>query len=155
MLLSLNPNHFIGLVKTVPETNELWLDINSTDAGIEHFYVFADFMKRSWNIDNDSFKNIQGALSEALLNAVEHGNKWAEEKQIHIHARCLNDYFIISLHDEGDGFNYKKIANPTDAENRTQPGGRGIFLMNYLSDDVQFSDGGKRVKLLFRNKSRF
>lgn len=155
MLTLENPKQDIHTIKDLPGNNDLWLDINTTQLGIAHFDEFADFMKRAWNIDDSSFLNIYTALSEALMNAADHGNAWEENKQIHIHARRDQEHFIISIRDEGEGFNYKRIANPTDIENRTKVGGRGIFIMNYLADITRYSEFGRCVQLFFRNTTRF
>ena len=144
------PQQFIKTEQDLPGNTDLWLDISTTRLGIAHFFEFADFMKRAWNIDDTSYQNLYVALSEALTNSADHGNKWVEEKQIHIHARRDEEHYIISITDEGDGFNYKRIGNPTDIENRIKAGGRGVFIMNYLADNVQYSENGKRVVLFFR-----
>ena len=134
-------------------TEDLWLDINTTEPGIEHFYEFTDFMRRAWNIEDACFTNMEIALSEALINAAEHGNKWNEEKQIHAHASFDDEQFIISIKDEGSGFDSTGTANSSAHKNMTKPGGRGILIMKSLADYVQYSDGGKCVKLIFRNKT--
>ncbi len=151
MLLSLHPTQFIKTKKESSVTDDLWLSIRTTDAGIEHFYEFTDFLKRAWNIDDDCFTNMQISLSEAITNAVEHGNKWNDEKQIHVHASCDEAHYIISINDEGDGFDFNRAGNSIDHKNRTTTGGRGILIMNSLTDHVQYSEGGKCVKLIFRN----
>lgn len=155
MLLSLCPPRVIEIKKKSSTTEDLWLDINTTESGIEHFYEFTDFMRRAWNIDDDCFINMQIALSEAVTNAAEYGNKWVEEKQIHIHASCNEDYFTISIKDEGGGFDYAGAGNFIDHKAKTTPGGRGILIMNSVADHVQYSDGGKCVKLIFRNTNIF
>jgi serine/threonine-protein kinase RsbW len=155
MLTLEKPKQLTATKKSVPAHNDLWLDINTTHLGIAHVYEFTDFMKRAWNIDETSYLNIHGALSEALTNSAEHGNKWDEDKQIHIHARREEEHFIVTITDEGEGFNYRKIENPTDMGNRSKEGGRGIFIMNYLADNVQFSEGGRCTKLFFRNAKNF
>jgi serine/threonine-protein kinase RsbW len=155
MLTLENPKQVIDTVKDQPGNNDLWLNINTTQLGISHFDEFADFMKRVWNIDDTSFLNIYTASSEALMNAADHGNNWEEDKQIHIHAHRDREHFIISIKDEGEGFNYKRIANPTDIENRTKVGGRGIFIMKYLADKIRYSEFGSCVELSFRNTAQF
>jgi serine/threonine-protein kinase RsbW len=135
----------------IPGDNTLWLAFDSTTNGLSHFYQFTDFLKRSWNIDDAGFMNIQNALSEAVINAIDHGNKWQEGKSVFVNARRDEDYYIFSIEDEGEGFNHNKIQNPTDKELREKEGGRGIFIMKYLSENVQFSGDGRCVKLLFKN----
>jgi serine/threonine-protein kinase RsbW len=53
------------------------------------------------------------------------------------------------VEDEGDGFDYHNLPDPTAPENIEKPGGRGIFLMKHLSDEVEFKEGGRIVELSF------
>jgi serine/threonine-protein kinase RsbW len=130
----------------------LWLTIRSTDLGFEQLSLFADFMKRSWNMDENQFINIHLALSEAVTNAVQHGNKYDEEKTVHISANRDAVFYTFKVKDEGSGFNYHSMQNPTTGENRKQAGGRGIYIMNYLSDSLHFSENGKTVHMIFARK---
>ena len=55
----------------------------------------------------------------------------------------------IIVEDEGLGFDYNNLPDPTSPENLEKPGGRGIFLMKNLSDEVNFKDSGRLVELVF------
>ena len=136
----------------IPGNNVLWLVFDSTDQGLEQFYQFTDFMKRAWNIADSCFINIQTALSEAVMNAVDHGNKREKEKSVYINACRYERYFTFLVEDEGEGFDYNQVENPTRKENRLKEGGRGIFIMNLLAEDVDFEKDGRMVKLLFANR---
>ena len=59
--------------------------------------------------------------------------------------------FIFSIEDEGIGFDYDNVPDPTDPENLEKINGRGIFLMKNLVDDINFLDEGKRVELIFKH----
>jgi serine/threonine-protein kinase RsbW len=130
----------------------LWLTIRSTALGFEQLGMFADFMKRSWNMDDLQFINIHLALSEAVTNAIQHGNKNDEEKSVHISAKRDAVFYTFTVKDEGDGFDYRNLQNPTAGERRKVVGGRGVFIMNYLSDSLHFSDHGKSVNMIFARK---
>jgi serine/threonine-protein kinase RsbW len=148
---NLPPRQFLQGKKStfIPGNDTLWLVFDSTDQGLGQFYQFADFLKRLWNITDTQFASMYTALSEAVLNAVNHGNKWEKGKSVYVNANRYDGYYTFCIEDEGDGFNYHRIENPTDKENRMKAGGRGIFIMNYLSTDVHFSENGRMVKLLF------
>ncbi|CAN5917561.1 hypothetical protein BH11BAC7_BH11BAC7_09410 [soil metagenome] len=152
MLASLNPKQVLeGKKNTFMAGNDvLWMNFDSTSNGIAHFSQFIDFIKRSWMIKDADFMNIKTVLSEAVLNAVDHGNKREEGKSVYVNARREGEHYAFTIEDEGAGFSPHRIENPTDKKNRDKPGGRGIFIMTYLSDDVQFSEGGTCVRLLFR-----
>jgi len=132
--------------------NTMWLVVDSNTHGLAQIYQFLDLLKYSWSIDETLFANIHTAVSEAITNAAEHGNKWEEKKSVYLCATRDGQSFTFTIEDEGDGFNYRKIENPTDQDKRSKPGGRGIFIMNYLSDHIQFSESGKCVKLFFHKK---
>ena len=63
----------------------------------------------------------------------------------------LNDdiYGNIMIEDEGIGFDFQNLPDPTSPENLDKPSGRGIFLMKHLSDEVNFSNNGSLVELSF------
>lgn len=101
-------------------------------------------------INEDFYAKVLIALTEAINNAVLHGNKNDSRKKIYIKFSESGGFFTFKVSDEGDGFNYDFIPNPTDPENITKINGRGIFIMKNLSDELQFEDGGKTVVLKFQ-----
>ncbi len=115
-----NTNHFLQSKTNTLVSGEdtIWLVINSDKHGLVHFEQFMEFIKRTWCISNSKFVNIHIALSEAVMNAIDHGNKRHPEKTIYICAKRDEDYFGFSVEDQGEGFNYRRIENPTDHENR-------------------------------------
>lgn len=129
--------------------NKLWLVIDSSNTGFAQFEKFMEFLKKEWAIEEHKFINMHMALSEAISNAIDHGNKCDEAKSVYVCAKRDEEYFGFSVEDEGEGFNYRKIENPTDADKRKKAHGRGIFIMNYLTENLHYSDNGKCVKLLF------
>ena len=51
--------------------------------------------------------------------------------------------------DEGEGFDYSYIPDPTLPDNIEKDAGRGLYLMKTLSDDLIFEDGGSKVTMVF------
>lgn len=102
------------------------------------------------DINEDFYAKVLIALTEAINNAVLHGNKNDSRKKIYIKFSESESYFTFKVSDEGEGFKYDFIPNPTDPENITKINGRGIFIMKNLSDELQFEDGGKTVVLKFQ-----
>ena len=91
----------------------------------------------------ESEKDIEMALHEALANAVIHGNHQDSRKRIYISCRCqLDGEVLITVRDEGNGFDVPAIPNPTDRDRRLLPNGRGIYLIRALMDDVSFEEHG-------------
>jgi serine/threonine-protein kinase RsbW len=101
---------------------------------------------------DDSETDIETTLREALANAVLHGNGEDSSKRVHVVCRCYIDGEVwITVRDEGRGFDINAVPDPTEPENRLSTGGRGIYLMQRLMDEVFFEGGGTVVHL--RKKS--
>lgn len=102
-----------------------------------------------FKINEDNFGNILVALTEAVNNAIEHGNKADPNKKIEICFNSKESSIIFSIKDQGPGFNFQAIPDPTAPENIEKPSGRGVFLMKNLADRVDFEDNGSKVILEF------
>ena len=102
------------------------------------------------NIGEDHYGNILVAITEAVNNAIQHGNKANPNKNIDIGYLSDKDHLRFSVKDEGDGFNYDQLPDPTNPENIEKPNGRGVFLMKHLADHVEFEDNGSKVVLDFK-----
>lgn len=110
---------------------------------------FIDNAREKFHLDDDIYGNIMIAVTEAVNNAIKHGNKGDSSKNVQL-TLALNDKLIkFKIEDEGHGFDYENLPDPTAPENIEKPGGRGIFLMKHLSDEVDFKEGGRVVELSF------
>ncbi|HWB64672.1 MAG TPA: ATP-binding protein [Chitinophagales bacterium] len=113
---------------------------------------FIDDLRNEVNIGDDVYGNILISLTEAANNAIIHGNDSDESKQVEISyeldGRGKNLSFIIK--DQGPGFDYNNLPDPTAPENLEKTSGRGVFLMMQLADMVVFSDKGATVEMQFR-----
>ncbi len=113
---------------------------------------FIDDLKNEVNIGDDIYGNVLISLTEAANNAMIHGNKCDEKKDVEISYglddRGKNLTFIIK--DQGPGFDYNHLPDPTEPENLEKTHGRGVFLMMQLADMVVFSDKGATVEMQFR-----
>jgi serine/threonine-protein kinase RsbW len=101
------------------------------------------------NIQEDNFGNILIAVTEAVNNAIQHGNNLDPDKNIDLEFDAETDKICFTVSDEGRGFNYHSLPDPTEPENIEKPHGRGVFLMKNLADSVDFYDNGRQVKLYF------
>lgn len=125
----------------------------SLESSPESIYVVEQIIESLNNklkFREDVYGNIMIAITEAVNNAIYHGNSLAEDKKVEVHfslpkAFCLN----VSIKDEGKGFDYDNLPDPLAPENIANPGGRGIFLMKNLADRVRFLDHGREVVLEF------
>lgn len=98
---------------------------------------------------NESFGNILIAVTEAVNNAILHGNKSQSTKQVKLKSADNQDSFCFIIEDEGNGFDFNSLPDPTAPENLEKENGRGIFLMRNLSDEVEFENNGSRVTIYF------
>jgi len=95
------------------------------------------------------------AIYEALANAVIHGNHESPDKQVHVACRCSMDgELLISVRDEGEGFDSGAIPDPTEAHRLLLPRGRGLHLMRVLMDEVSFEENGRVVRMRKRMKAQ-
>lgn len=103
-----------------------------------------------FNISEDYYGNILVAITEAVNNAIYHGNQANPNKSIDIFFKSLPGYVSFIVKDEGPGFNYENLPDPTNPENIEKENGRGVFLMRNLADKVSFEDNGSKVILDFK-----
>lgn len=99
--------------------------------------------------DQDAYGNVLIAVTEAVNNAIIHGNKNNPDKIIFVRVSIDSEQVVFSIKDEGNGFDYENLPDPTAPENLEKENGRGIFLMKSLSDSVEFSEGGSEVSVSF------
>lgn len=127
----------------------LKIQIPSLIENIRIIESFIDNAKDRFNIDDDIYGNIMIAVTESVNNAVKHGNKEDKDKNVNLSLFMKDHCISFIIEDEGDGFDYNNLQDPTAPENIDKVGGRGIFLMKHLSDEVHFLNNGKSVELIF------
>lgn len=101
------------------------------------------------NVNEDFYGNILIALTEAVNNAIHHGNKSNPNKKVHLTSSFLDGVISFTIEDEGPGFDYNNLPDPTDPRNIEKPHGRGVFLMKKLSHNIEFLNEGSLIKLDF------
>jgi serine/threonine-protein kinase RsbW len=91
---------------------------------------------------------IELAIREALANAVEHGSGHDPSKEIECCVACDHDRgMLIVVRDPGPGFDPATIPSPILGQNLFSTGGRGIYLINQLMDEVRFEKGGTEIHM--------
>jgi len=125
------------------------LEINSDIANISQVERLIDTVSEDLNLDEDNYGNVLIAVTEAVNNAIIHGNKNNLIKLVTVEVNKITKEVIFSVIDEGGGFDFTKLPDPTAPENLEKPDGRGIFLMKNLSDKVEFFDNGTKVCITF------
>ena len=126
------------------------LQIVSQPESINLVEKLIDEIKTEYNIQEECYGNMLVAVTEAVNNAIQHGNKYDPEKMVHIAYEIEPDQIAFTVTDEGQGFDYLNLPDPTDPENIEKPTGRGVFLMKHLADQIIFSEHGRVVELYFK-----
>jgi len=100
-------------------------------------------------LSDDQFHDLAVALAEALSNAAVHGNALRPDAPVQVVVKVTpRKRAVIEVKDAGRGFDHGSLSDPTDPSRILIPGGRGVFLMRRLCDQIEFSDSGSRVRLV-------
>ena len=125
------------------------IEIPSLSENIRIIESFIDNAKEKFHFNDDIYGNIMISVTESVNNAIKHGNQNVNSKNVSISLILNESQLKFRIEDEGSGFDYHNIPDPTAPENIEKPGGRGIFLMKHLADEVIFSENGSVVELVF------
>ncbi len=106
------------------------------------------------HIQEEHYGNILIALTEAVNNAIYHGNKQDPSKIVVLNYDASPEQFFFRIEDQGPGFDYDNVPDPTAPENLEKPNGRGVFLMRHLSDQINFLEDGRVVELYFNELNK-
>ncbi|NOZ45903.1 MAG: ATP-binding protein [Chlorobi bacterium] len=111
-----------------------------------------DDISKEFSIGSEVYGNILVAVIEAVNNAILHGNKLDISKKFGVVVELVEEQIKFIISDEGSGFDFKKVPDPTHPGNVEKPDGRGVFLMNHLADKVEYNDKGNILILHFNIK---
>ena len=129
--------------------NSISIEIPSLTDNIRIVESFVDNAKEKYELNDDLYGNIMIAVVESVNNAIVHGNALDKTKNVILTAILSSEQVRFTIEDQGPGFNHDNLPDPTAPENIENPGGRGIFLMKHLADEVSFSQEGRKVELTF------
>lgn len=129
--------------------NDITISIPSLTENIRIVESFIDNAKDKLQLNDDIYGNIMIAITESVNNAIIHGNSGDKTKNVELRCAMEDNVVVFYVTDEGTGFDYNSLPDPTAPENIDKPGGRGIFLMKALCDELQFQEEGRKVKLSF------
>lgn len=100
-------------------------------------------------VQEDAYGNVLVAVTEAVNNAIQHGNVLNNQLYVDVAVGDKSDEFCFNIKDEGNGFNFNELPDPTAPENLLKESGRGIFLMRNLADEVVYDGVGNSVNIYF------
>lgn len=149
---NISSKNYVSKSSTNKQTGSLGnqqLELPSAIEGIHIIEKLIETICSTYSLTEDHYGNILVAVTEAVNNAIYHGNKADPAKKVHVGFKSSSTTISFSVRDEGPGFDFKNLPDPTDPANIEKPSGRGIFLMKHLADDVKFSRDGCCVSLSF------
>jgi serine/threonine-protein kinase RsbW len=112
---------------------------------------FIDTLSVKYGFNDEIYANVLTCLSEATVNAIIHGNKENPDKKVYINLEVIEDKrLIFTISDEGDGFDFNNLPDPTAPENLENLTGRGVFIIKRLADQCIFNSRGNELELHFK-----
>ena len=126
------------------------LELASNPDSISVVERMIDDIRNKYNVSEDMFGNMLVAITEAVTNAIYHGNKSDPAKMVSISCTHTPHSIVFTIADQGPGFDYYNLPDPTAPENLEKECGRGIFLMKHLTDQLIFSEDGRVVEMNFK-----
>ena len=133
------------------QTSELYtLQLPSKPESITLLEALIEKIADKHQVSEDTFANMMTCLNEIAINAIVHGNKLDESKKVIVNAEVDPKRVIWTVTDEGPGFDYDHLPDPTAMENIENLTGRGVFIVKQLADQCVFNSTGNEVELHFK-----
>ncbi len=110
---------------------------------------FVEEINEEYNLSEKVFGNILISVTEAVNNAMLHGNKLDKTKTVTLEYQLTKKDITFKVSDEGQGFDFENIPDPTLPENIEKSHGRGVFLVKNLSDEIEFLNNGAIIEFKF------
>lgn len=112
---------------------------------------FIDTIQAENSIPENVYANMLTCLNEVVINSIIHGNKQDESKKVYINLEIVDKRELqFTITDEGEGFDYNNLPDPTAPDNLENLSGRGIFIIKHLADQCIFNMTGNQIELHFK-----
>ena len=112
---------------------------------------FIDKLSAKYSFSDEVYANVLTCISEAVINGIVHGNQENPEKKVYINLEVIKDKrLVFTISDEGDGFDFNNLPDPTAPENLESLRGRGVFIIKKLADQCIFNSKGNELELHFK-----
>jgi len=125
------------------------LQFHSQPENIAVIERLIDEIRDGQSFQEECYGDVLIAMTEAVNNAIVHGNRLDENKLVFVEYELRNSDLYFKITDQGPGFDFEHVPDPTSPENLEKPNGRGVFLMRQLADECTFTDEGRVVEMLF------
>ncbi len=111
---------------------------------------FLEKVNKKAHLDDGTIYRLLVATTEAVNNAIIHGNKSNPKKNVYVSCELVAHVLTMTVRDSGKGFDPGSLANPLDEENLLKESGRGIFLIKSLVDNVEFRIQQRGTSVIMR-----
>ena len=112
----------------------------------------AERVSKKLDFDENERMDISIAITEAVNNAVEHGNRLIPDKIVTVRIEYSDKILRIVVRDEGDGFAIDDVEDPLAPENLTKPDGRGLLILESLMDTVEVTPSPRGTEVVMVKK---
>lgn len=126
------------------------IKIESKVENLAKVETLVDNLSKRLGISDEVYGKVLVSTIEAVNNAIIHGNKGIEWKYVNVNFNSNGSSLTISVKDEGPGYNFNDIPDPTTQENIEKLNGRGVFIMRKLADNLEFNEIGNEVRMTFK-----
>ncbi|MDB5003679.1 MAG: ATP-binding protein [Mucilaginibacter sp.] len=134
----------------IPVTDLYTLQLPSNLESINLLENLIEEIADKYRVADDIFANMMTCLNEVVTNAIVHGNKLDANKIVIVNVEVDAKRATWTVTDEGEGFDYNHLPDPTAEENLESLTGRGVFIIKHLADQCVFNTKGNEVELLFK-----
>jgi serine/threonine-protein kinase RsbW len=138
-----------------PNGSVVRLEIRSEFEMLDLVQLVSDRMAKLAGLDEDCTHWVGVAVRESVINAIKHGNRENVDKRVFVEFALVTDAtppeLVVSVRDQGEGFDPASIGDPLAPENVLKSSGRGIFFMRNFMDDIMLQrapEGGMEVRMV-------
>lgn len=142
--------------KFPPPLIESEMSLRSNPKEIRKVEEFLLEMNSKIHLNESSFHRLLVATTEAVNNAIVHGNKLDRRKRVKVSCEWRERFVRVKVEDRGGGFNPRQVPDPLKKENLLKESGRGVFLMRSMMDAVEFrlNEHGTTIVLTLRVRKK-
>jgi serine/threonine-protein kinase RsbW len=127
------------------------LQLASSLESLNQLESFIEDIRIKYSLQEEVYANVLICLNEACINAIVHGNRFTPELKVYINLEVWDKKrLVFNVSDEGKGFDYQTLEDPTLVENREKEVGRGVYIIRKLADQCIFNDRGNQLELHFK-----
>jgi serine/threonine-protein kinase RsbW len=126
--------------------NKKEIKISSVSKNLDQVELFLENIFEKLGIRKELFYRVLLCVNEAVINSISHGNRFDQNKIVIVQSFFCKKYLYFRIIDEGEGFDFNGLADPTNSENILKENGRGIYIIKHISDEIIFREKGNIIE---------